>query len=144
QNPFNVAGQEYGISGLDFRHTWTLSFSESLPFFRDQHGILGHALGGWALAGSYILQSGQPYSPVQFGYNAFTGGCGGGGCGDATFNGAFVGTVDTVRPFYGNRNAPPASVGTYLADACNWFFTFDPVTGNPIPGSVCDPLVGSP
>jgi len=144
QNPFNVAGQEYGISGLDFRHTWTLSFSESLPFFRDQHGILGHALGGWTLAGSYILQSGQPYSPVQFGYNAFTGGCGGGGCGDATFNGAFVGTVDSVRPFYGNRNAPAASVGTYLSDACSWFGTFDPVPGNPIPGSVCDPAMGSP
>src|SRR5947199_217072 len=119
QNPLDNKRGEYGLSGLDFRHTWTVSFSESLPMFRNQHGILGHALGGWTVAGSYIWQSGQPYTPTQFLFNTFTGGCGGGGCGDFFFNSAFA-FFDSVRPFYGNPSAPPASVGVFAGDACSF------------------------
>jgi hypothetical protein len=115
QNPLDFKRGEYGLSGLDFRHTWTLSFAESLPMFRSQHGFLGHALGGWSLAGSYIWQTGQPYTPTQFFYNAFTGGC----CSDARFNNAFIGTFDTARPFYGNPSAPAASVGAFAGDTCS-------------------------
>ncbi len=138
QNPLDTKKGEYGISGLDFRHTFSMSVYEALPFFREQHGIVGHVLGGWAASGTYIWQSGQPYTPTQFAYSFASGGC----CNDTLFNGTFVGVDDNVRPFYGNRSAPATSVGTYLADACSWFGTFDPVTGNPIPGSVCDPAVG--
>ncbi len=119
QNPLDNKRGEYGLSGLDFRHTWTVSFSESLPMFRNQHGILGHALGGWTVSGSYIWQSGQPYTPTQFLFNTFTGGCGGGGCGDFFFNSAFA-FFDSVRPFYGNPSAPPASVGVFAGDACSF------------------------
>src|SRR5438309_5177012 len=119
QNPLDNKRGEYGLSGLDFRHTWTVSFSESLPMFRNQHGILGHALGGWTVSGGYIWQSGQPYTPTQFLFNTFTGGCGGGGCGDFFFNSAFA-FFDSVRPFYGNPSAPPASVGVFAGDACSF------------------------
>src|SRR3989442_1583032 len=119
QNPLDNKRGEYGLSGLGFRPTWTVSFSESLPMFRNQHGILGHALGGWTVAGSYIWQSGQPYTPTQFLFNTFTGGCGGGGCGDFFFNSAFA-FFDSVRPFYGNPSAPPASVGVFAGDACSF------------------------
>lgn len=139
QNALDNGRGEYGISGLDFRHTFTMSAYEALPFFKAQHGAIGHVLGGWGIAGTYIWQSGQPYTPQQFAYAFATGGSGV----DPTFNAAFVGTDETARPFWGNPGAPATSVGTFLADACNWFFTFD-LTGNPIPGSVCDPAVGPP
>jgi hypothetical protein len=140
QDPFKTGrgSGEYGSSGFDFPHTFTLSAYESLPFMKAQHGVLGHIVGGWGVGATYIWQSGQPYTPTQFAYAFGTGGC----CNDALFNGTFIGVDDTVRPFYGSRSAPAASVGTYLGDACSWFGTFDPVTNNPIPGSVCDPAVG--
>src|ERR1700756_1458529 len=65
QNPLNYKGAEHGISGLDFPNTWTVSFNETLPFFKSQRGLVGHMFGGWSLAGSYILQSGQAYTPEQ-------------------------------------------------------------------------------
>ncbi len=117
QNPLNVKGAEYGISGLDFRHNWVLSFAEALPFYRSQHGVLGHLLGGWGFGGSYAITSGQPYTPTQFFYSFGTGACDGLGCGDFFFNNAFN-VPDAVRPFYGNPNAPPASVGAFAGDVC--------------------------
>jgi hypothetical protein len=103
---------------LDFPHTFTLSVYEELPFFRSQHGIIGHVLGGWGLAGTYILQSGQPYTPVQAflnstsnPYNTF----------DSSFYGAFNSGLETVRPFVGNPSAPADAVGIYAADACAYF-----------------------
>ncbi|HZQ20911.1 MAG TPA: TonB-dependent receptor [Terriglobales bacterium] len=114
QNPLNVKGGEYGISGIDFPNTWTLSFVEDIPFMRAQHGVLGHVLGGWAVSGTYILQSGQPYTPSQEVVNAFSS-----PIEDVAFNEALNnGVPDVVRPFAGNANAPPDQVGIYAADAC--------------------------
>ncbi len=41
QNPLNTGQGEYGISGLDFPNTFTLSAYEMLPFMRAQHGVMG-------------------------------------------------------------------------------------------------------
>ena len=79
--------------------------------FRTQHGIIGHVLGGWAVAGSYFITSGQPYTPVQFALN------GGGPDYDNAFVGAFYGTVDqALRPFAANPAAPVDQVGIYAGD----------------------------
>jgi len=119
QNPFNYTSAEHGISGLDFPQTFTLSFNEDIPAFRSQRGILGHILGGWSLAGSYIIQSGQAFTPVEISsayalspydisdVNGFLGG--------------FNSGLDTARPFLSNPNAPAAAVGIYAADACGFF-----------------------
>ena len=122
QNPLDNGRGEYGISGLDFRHTFTVSAYEALPFFRAQHGFMGKVFGGWGVAGSYIWQSGQPYTPQQFAFGTFTGGC----CIDVPFANAFIGTFEALRPFWGNPSAPATSVGAFAADACNWFG--DPVS----------------
>ena len=125
QNTLNYTGQEYGLSGLDFPNTWTLTVIEEVPFFRSQHGWLGHALGGWAVSGVYTLASGQPYTPVQGALNCSSGG---GSCGgipaadnpyDANFNNAFVGLDGALRPFIGSLSAPADSVGIYAGDACS-------------------------
>src|SRR6266567_6643522 len=47
QNPFNTTTAEHSFSGLDIPHQWTILFSEELPFFKEQRGMVGHLLGGW-------------------------------------------------------------------------------------------------
>ncbi|HEV3036770.1 MAG TPA: TonB-dependent receptor [Candidatus Angelobacter sp.] len=130
QNPLNLKRGEYGFSGLDYPGTWTLLFTEQLPFFKDQKGFLGHTLGGWALSANYILQSGQRYTPVQA-FSAFA--TAAGDFYDLGFIGAFAG-FDTARPFLGNLSAPATAVGAFAGDACAIFSLTgtDPLcSGNP-------------
>ena len=114
QNPLNYKGAEHGLSGLDFPNTWTVSFNEALPFFKTQRGIVGHVVGGWSLAGSYILQSGQAYTPEQIyassgtSYNTL----------DNSFNSSFNSGYETARPFVSNGSARPTAVGIYAGDLC--------------------------
>ncbi len=117
QNPFNYTGGEHGLSGLDIPNAFTLSFVENLPFFRAQHGVIGHILGGWGVASTYLLSSGQTYTPVQFYTSYATGGVGQ----DTAFANTFIGTYETLRPFIGNPNAAASSVGMFAGDACNYF-----------------------
>jgi hypothetical protein len=50
----------YGPLSFDRRHIFVISYSYSLPFFREQSGFLGQTLGGWELSGITRAQSGQP------------------------------------------------------------------------------------
>ncbi|HET6842713.1 MAG TPA: carboxypeptidase regulatory-like domain-containing protein [Candidatus Angelobacter sp.] len=114
-NPLDPKNGEYAFSGIDIPHQWSIVFTEELPFFKDQHGLMGHLLGGWGFSGNYLLASGQRYTPVQSALEAvatqpldlY----------DVGFIGAFVGT-DTARPFVGNLSAPSTSVGIFAADFC--------------------------
>jgi hypothetical protein len=115
QIPFSFRQAEYGISGLDTPQVFTVLFNEQLPFFREQHGVAGHLLGGWALTGNYIAASGQPYTPLQIGEAFITDSPT--NFYDSGFINAFIGN-DVARPFYGNRNAPADSVGIFAGDAC--------------------------
>ena len=81
-------GTEHGLSGLDFPNSFTMTFYEQIPLFRSQEGLVGHLLGGWAVAGTYFITSGQTYTPIQFALN------GGGPLYDNAFTAAFAGTVD--------------------------------------------------
>src|SRR6266851_4296881 len=112
QNQVNFKGAEHGLSGLDFRHNWTLSFYEDIPAFRAEHGVIGHILGGWAISGTYFMASGQTFTPIQFALN-------GASYYDNAFVSAFYGTVDqALRPFQGSLSAPMTSVGIFAGDAC--------------------------
>jgi hypothetical protein len=99
---------------LDIPEQWTLSFVEMLPFFRGQHGWVGRVLGGWALSGSYIISSGQPYTPIQYELNYATGGT----AYDTSFDLADVGTYETARPFVLTPSAPVNQVAIYGGDLC--------------------------
>jgi hypothetical protein len=119
QNPFQTNGAERSISGLDIPKAWTILFTEQIPFFREQHGWMGHMLGGWSISADYLLGSGQSYTPAQNGESA------GGKFGDVFdlgFVNAFVG--DSARPFYGNPNAPDNTVGMFAGDACAFKSSF--------------------
>jgi hypothetical protein len=121
QNPMNTTTGEHSFSGLDIPHQWTILFSESLPFFKEQHGLAGHLLGGWTISANYVLASGQRYTPVQAFVNQVTAP----NFSDNTFIGNFLG-VDIARPFIGNLSAAPTAVGIYSFDACRAFFLNGP------------------
>ena len=66
QNPLNTNGAgEYSFSGLDIPNTFSLTLVEELPIFKEQHGFVGHVLGGWSMSGSYVWESGQAFTPVM-------------------------------------------------------------------------------
>jgi hypothetical protein len=126
QNPF-AQSSEYGTSGLNVPNQFTILFSEESPFFKEQHGLLGHILGGWGISANYVIASGQPYTPGQFVFNQLSpiANCGASGTAacnffDSTFFNGFIG-LETDRPFIGNLKAPVTSVGMYAGDACNIF-----------------------
>jgi hypothetical protein len=117
QNPFNYTGAEHGLSGLDFPQNWTLSFIEQLPFYHDQHGVAGHILGGWSVSGTYVISSGQPFTPEQIFLNSVSGP---NEYYDTPFASAFSsGVFEFARPFAGSSSAPMNTVGIYAGDACN-------------------------
>jgi len=114
QNPFNTNSGERSFSGLDIPHQWTITATEELPFFKEQHGFIGHVLGGWVVNANYVLASGQRYTPAQAGDAAFGSN---GNYFDQNFLVAFNGGgVDQARPFLGNLSAPQTSVGVFCGD----------------------------
>jgi hypothetical protein len=115
QNPFQTGNAERSISGLNIPNAFTVSATESLPFFKEQHGLFGHILGGWEVSAAYIYGSGQPYTPNQglLGSLSFAGA--GGNYFDSGFSNAFVG--DPARMFLGSASAPVNAVGIYAGDA---------------------------
>ena len=115
QNPFDTTRSERSFSGYDRRHALALNFIWDVPFHKDQKGILGRALGGWQLNGTYFAQSATRFTPTQF-FNPFI----------TDDNGMLTTYVDatdrdTLRPFYGSTSAPPDSVGITQLDAAMIF-----------------------
>lgn len=118
QNPLSYTGAESGLSALDFPQQFHLLVTEAIPFYREQHGIVGHVLGGWMVSAAYILSSGQPFTAQQYSLGVGSGAP----YWDVPFNNAFAGNYDGgARPFLGSLSAPQTAVGIYAADACNNF-----------------------
>ncbi|MCU1221615.1 MAG: TonB-dependent receptor plug [Candidatus Angelobacter sp.] len=118
QNPWNTGRGEYSFSGLDIPHQLSIAATEQLPFFKTQHGLFGHALGGWAVSANYVWASGQRYTPLQTFGEAFQTAASNNY--DRTWLLNNVG-VDLARPFVGSLSAPAASVGIFAGDACGFF-----------------------
>jgi hypothetical protein len=114
QNPWNTGRGEYSYSGLDFPHQFSIAATEQVPFFKGQHGIVGHVLGGWAVSANYVLASGQRYTPLQGGAEAAFSSASNNY--DFAWLAANVG-FDLARPFVGNLSAPASSVGIFAGDA---------------------------
>ncbi|HWZ41911.1 MAG TPA: TonB-dependent receptor [Candidatus Saccharimonadales bacterium] len=118
QNPFQNGAAEKATSGLNIPNVFTVSLTESIPFFKEQHGLVGHVLGGWAFNTSYVYGSGQPFTPRQgsvFGGNINSRIGAAGNYFDTNYARAFVG--DPAHPFFGSLAAPASSVGIYCGDA---------------------------
>jgi hypothetical protein len=104
QNPFCINKCERALSNLDRRHAFSLSFLYDLPFQKEQHGLVGHLLGGWQVNGVHVATSGNPYTPFE------------------GINPNFYGLGNTYltsgdRAFIGNPKAPATSVAISALDA---------------------------
>jgi len=116
QDPFDTLHGEHGLSGIDFPLNWTMSFVEQIPFFRNQPGFVGRFLGGWVLSGSYIISSGQTYTPIQYCINY----CTGGDVYDTPFIAHFVGFYESARPFLLSPTGTVSNVAIYAGDLCSY------------------------
>jgi outer membrane receptor protein involved in Fe transport len=116
QDPFNRNAGEKSFSGFDRNHALAMNFIWDAPFYKDQKGVIGKALGGWQLTGTYFLASGQRFTPSQ----ACGALCLGIGYNDTAFDGFFLGQ-DSIRPFLGNPNAAKNTVGISQIDAALLF-----------------------
>ena len=50
----------YGVQPFDFKLVYSLLMLYQPPFYKSQHGLLGHILGGWSIAPLFTWRSGQP------------------------------------------------------------------------------------
>ncbi len=103
QNPFDISKAEKGLSGYDFPHVVGIVFIYDLPFFKNQKGLLGRALGGWEMSTTYRYTSGQPFTVVQ---NQIAGSL----CDPTNFS---QGGIDECRPILSSTTLPFNSVGQY-------------------------------
>jgi hypothetical protein len=56
---------DYGRSGLNQPQSFIANFVYKEPWLREQHGLVGHALGGWELSGIVTLNSGLSTNAYQ-------------------------------------------------------------------------------
>ena len=108
QNPFSINRAERALSQIDRRNAFSANFIWEMPWMHEQKGIVGKLLGGWQLNGVYLLVSGEPYTPGQFGNGSFYG-----------LGNAYLTSGD--RPFLGNPAADPRLVAISQLDAALLF-----------------------
>ncbi|HEU4636064.1 MAG TPA: TonB-dependent receptor, partial [Edaphobacter sp.] len=58
---------EYGRSAADRRHMFNFNAVYALPFFYEQHGFVGHVLGGWEVSGLGYFNTGLPLNVTTSG-----------------------------------------------------------------------------
>ena len=57
---YGAFANNYGPTVADRRHVLTANFVWELPWMRNQHGAVGHVLGGWQFSGVQTFQTGLP------------------------------------------------------------------------------------
>jgi hypothetical protein len=56
----------YGLSDFDRKHVFNFTYTYDLPKFFSLSSIKGKIVDGWAISGLTVIQSGQPYSVVDY------------------------------------------------------------------------------
>jgi hypothetical protein len=64
-NPLNLRSA-YGSSDFDRTHVFNFSYSYELPRFFSASSLKGKIANGWAIRGITVVQSGQPYSIIDY------------------------------------------------------------------------------
>jgi len=65
-NDPNNTRSSYGSSDFDRTHQLTVSYVYQLPSLANAHGAVKQLVNGWGISGITVLQSGQPYSVIDF------------------------------------------------------------------------------
>ncbi len=69
-DPYNFKSfGTYGVQPFDYKFVYSLLMLYQPPFFKNQHGLVGHVLGGWSIAPLFTWRSGIP-ERVNVGINA--------------------------------------------------------------------------
>jgi len=91
---------EYGPAAADRRHMFNFNAVYALPFFYEQHGIVGRLLGGWEVSGLGYFNTGLPL-------NVTTSGLDPAGVGVVFGSSVSSGRPDRIAdPNQGNANTP--------------------------------------
>jgi hypothetical protein len=56
----------YGSSDFDRKHVVTVNYVYQAPDFANKHTLKGKLVDGWSMVGLAVIQSGQPYSIIDF------------------------------------------------------------------------------
>jgi len=56
----------YGLSDFDRKHVINFTYVYQFPKFFDQSSLKGKLASGWAISGLTVIQSGQPYSIIDY------------------------------------------------------------------------------
>ena len=64
-NPLNLR-DAYGSSDFDRTHVLNFNYVFRLPELADKHTLEARVVNGWSLVGLTVIQSGQPYSVIDF------------------------------------------------------------------------------
>jgi len=67
--------KDYGPSELNQPQTFIANYVYDLPFYKQQHGLMGHVLGGWEVSGITEFLSGTSQNVIQFLDNFNAGDC---------------------------------------------------------------------
>jgi hypothetical protein len=137
-NPQDVR-TSYGPSDFDRTQVLTFSYVYQLPKFASFHGVADKLMNGWGMSGVTILQSGQPYSIIDFS----------GSIGSQFFsnNDFLTNPIVPLKPGFSPGSAqgsstlnalnPSAFLPQFLSPGQNGVPACDP-TGGPGGGPLCD------
>ena len=64
-NPLNLRSG-YGSADFDRTHVINFNYIFRVPDYARKHSLAAYAINGWSLVGLTVLQSGQPYSVIDF------------------------------------------------------------------------------
>jgi hypothetical protein len=64
-NPLNLRSG-YGSSDFDRTHVFSMNYVFQIPDLANKHALTGKVIDGWELVGTTVLQSGQPYSIIDY------------------------------------------------------------------------------
>jgi hypothetical protein len=90
----------YGTADFDRKHVFTLTYSYTVPKFFPEASVKGRIVDGWALQGIATLQSGQPYSIIDYS-----------GAVGSVYYSTFDGITNPIVPLAPGCNAKNAKTG---------------------------------
>jgi hypothetical protein len=153
QNIYNING-EYGRAAVDRTHVFNVDGVFEEPFFREQRGLIGRALGGWEISAILSIDSGLPLTASASGGSTINYNLPGGVA--SIYNNQTTGGLETDNAglsVLGNTNAGlrPNQIGdpnqghgvkihnkAYGSSSTPWFYTgafAAPAPNSPVPGT---------
>jgi len=115
-DPYYI-GRGYGPQTFDRKFLYNMFLVYQPPYYKSQHGIIGHLLGGWTIAPIFVTGSGLPLTVFDFATNVspYNGGeefgaAGGGGYGSLAnavdIGGPGCSHFSTTSKFISQTSAP--------------------------------------